>query len=316
MELRTLRAFVEVVRQGGFSKAAQAVFATQSTVSKAVKQLEDELGVLLLDRIGHRTRLTAAGEIVYRRAASMLVEREDLVSELDDLRGLKRGSLRIGFSVGSSILFAPLFATYRQRYPGIDVRFAVHGNKRLEELLLSGELDLAAMLLPLPQALQWQDVYTEPLVVLMPNDHSLAQKKKIDLTSLAESPFILFEEDSGINQVILDACQRRSITTQIVTRSRQIDFIVELVALGLGVAFLPRMLLERRHHPSICYALLDEPKTEWHIALAWRRDGYLSHAAKEWLAIAHEAHPPSDPKISAIASHALSSLPSATARTM
>src|SRR5258708_12237235 len=68
MELRTLRAFVEVVRQGGFTQAAKIVFATQSTVSKAVKQLEDEIGVPLLDRIGHRSKLTAAGEIVYRRA--------------------------------------------------------------------------------------------------------------------------------------------------------------------------------------------------------------------------------------------------------
>jgi DNA-binding transcriptional LysR family regulator len=313
MEFRPLKAFVEVVRQGSFSKAAKAVFATQSTVSKAVKQLEEELGVLLLDRIGHRTRLTAAGEIVYRRAASMLVEREDLVAELDDLRGLKRGSLRIGFSVGSSILFAPLFATYRHRYPGIDVRIAVHGNERLEELLLTGELDLAGMLLPLRRELQWQDVYTEPLVVLMPNDHPLAQKKKIELTSLSESPFILFEEDSGINQVILDACQRRGIATRVVARSRQIDFIVELVALGLGVAFLPRMLLERRHHPSIRYAPLDEPNPEWHIALAWRRDGYLSHAAREWLAIAHEAHPPSEAKTFAMAPRIESSLPSATA---
>ena len=96
MEIRTLRAFVEVVRQGGFSQAAKVVFATQSTVSKAVKQLEDEIGVLLLDRVGHRSTLTAAGEIVYRRALRILAERDDLMSELDEVRGLKRGLLRLG----------------------------------------------------------------------------------------------------------------------------------------------------------------------------------------------------------------------------
>ena len=96
MELRTLRAFVEVVRQGGFSQAAKTLFATQPTVSKAVKQLEDEIGVPLLDRVGHRSTLTAAGEIVYRRAVRMLTERDDLVAELDELRGLKRGTLRLG----------------------------------------------------------------------------------------------------------------------------------------------------------------------------------------------------------------------------
>src|SRR6202000_2718446 len=116
MEIGTLRAFVEVVRQGGFSQAAKTVFATQSAVSKAVKQLEEEIGVPLLDRIGHRTRLTDAGEILYPRAVRLLTDREDLVAELDELRGLKRGTLRLGLpAVGSSALFAPSFAIYRNR---------------------------------------------------------------------------------------------------------------------------------------------------------------------------------------------------------
>ncbi len=92
MDLRNLRALVEVVRQGGFSQAAVVLFATQSTVSKAVRQLEDEVGMPLLDRIGHKSTLTPVGEAVYRRAVRMLTEREDLLTELDDLRGLKRGT--------------------------------------------------------------------------------------------------------------------------------------------------------------------------------------------------------------------------------
>src|ERR1700761_6308257 len=113
MELRTLKSFVEVVRQGGFSQAAKVMFATQSTVSKAVRQLEDELGLPLLNRIGHRCVLTAAGEIVYRRTLAMLAVRDDLATELDELRGLKRGVLRLGLPpLGSNILFAPVFAAY------------------------------------------------------------------------------------------------------------------------------------------------------------------------------------------------------------
>src|ERR1700730_233586 len=108
MELRTLRVFVEVVRQGGFSQAAKTVFATQSTVSKAVKQLEDEIGFRLLDRIGHRSKLTSAGEVVYRRALRLLAERDDLMAEIEELRGLKRGILRLGLpAMASNILFAP-----------------------------------------------------------------------------------------------------------------------------------------------------------------------------------------------------------------
>jgi DNA-binding transcriptional LysR family regulator len=154
MDFRTLRTFVEVVREGGFSQAAKVVFATQSTVSKAVKQLEIELGVPLLDRKGHRSTLTSDGEVVYRRALKILAERDDLVTELDELRGLKQGTLRLGLPlVGSSDLFAPLFATYRSRYPGVEIRLVEHGGDRLKEFLLSGEIELSVSLLPVSPSL-------------------------------------------------------------------------------------------------------------------------------------------------------------------
>lgn len=293
MELRTLRAFVEVVRQGGFSRAALTVFTTQSAVSKAVKQLEDELGVALLDRTGHKNELTDAGQIVFRRARTMLNERDDLLAELDELRGLKRGALRLGISpVGSSILFAPLFAAYRSRYPGIDIRLVEHGSNELQDLLHAGEVDLAALLLPVAPEFAWQEVVEEPLMALVPSDDPLAGKGVIDLAALEEHPFILFEQGFALNRIILDACKRRGFTPQAVARSAQIDFIIELVAAGLGVAFLPRILALDRPHAKVTPLLLQEPHTRWRLALAWRRGGYLSHAAQEWLTLAREAFAP------------------------
>jgi DNA-binding transcriptional LysR family regulator len=292
MDLRVLRAFVEVVRQGGFSPAARVLFATQPTVSKAVKQLEDELGMPVLDRIGHRSRLTAAGEIVYRRALSMLAERDDLGAELDDLRGLKRGVLRLGLPpLGSSLLFAPLFAVFRSRYPGIEIRLVEHGSRQLEEILLAGELDLAASLLPVAAELDWQAVRSEPLMALLPADHPLAGRKTLDMPSLASSPFILFEEGFALNPIILAACERRGFSPTIAARSGQVDFIVELVAARLGVGFLPRLMAELRPRPDVRPVLLDEPQTQWDIALVWRRGAYLSQAARAWLALAKEAAP-------------------------
>lgn len=291
MELRTLRAFVEVVRQGGFSPAAKVLFSTQPTVSKAVKQLEDELGVPLLDRIGHRSQLTAAGDIVYRRALVMLAEREGLVAELDDLRGLRRGSLRLGLPpLGASTLFAPLFAVYRARYPGVEIRLTEHGSKRLEEMLLEGEVELAASLLPAKDGFEAQPVKLEPLMAVLPRDHALAGRERLGLSALASSPFILFEGGFALNQVLEDACARNGYAPQVAARSGQIDFIVELVAAGLGVAFLPRTIAEQRATPAVALALLDEPGTQWHMALVWRQGSYLSHAARAWLSLAREVY--------------------------
>jgi DNA-binding transcriptional LysR family regulator len=285
MELRTLRAFVEVVRQGGFSQAAKTLFTTQSNVSKAVKLLEDELGCLLLDRIGHRSTLTGAGSVVFERALAMLAQRDDLVTELDELRGLKRGVLRLGLPpVGSDILFAPILAVYQKKYPGIGIRLVEHGGKRLQELVLAGEIDLAGALLPADEAMfEWKAVRREPVDALISVDHPLAKRKTLKLEELSEIPFILFEANFALNQVVLDACGESGFTPNVIARSSQIAFIMELAAAQLGVAFLPRMVAQRRNHARVKRITVSSPAMEWNMALIWRRRSHLSYAARAWI---------------------------------
>lgn len=289
MEFRPLRAFVEVVRQGGFSQAARTVHATQSTVSKAVRQLEEGLGMPLLDRIGHRSVPTAAGEVVYRRGLKLLADRDDLVAELDAIRGLKRGTLRLGLPpVGSSTLFAPLFASYRQRYPGIEVRLVEHGSNRLLDDLRAGEIDFAGALLPTADDFEAQSVRREPLVALLPASHPLARRRRLSLTELRDTPFVLFERGFALHRVVLEASRRAGFEPDVVAVSSQIDFIIELVAARLGVAFLPRMIAVSARHPAVRVVRLEDPDTEWHMALIWRRGAYLSGAAQAWLALVRE----------------------------
>lgn len=291
MEFRTLRVFVEVVRQGGFSKAAKAVFATQSTVSKAVKQLEDEIGSPLLDRIGRRSALTAAGEIVYRRAVRLLAERDDLTAELAELRGLRRGTLRLGLPpVGSNLLFAPLLTIYRQRYPEIEIRLVEHGSDRLNEALQAREIDFAGLLLPVADDFAWQEVRREPLMALLSVGHPLAGRSVVTLDELAQTPFILFETGFALNRIIIQACRRRDFEPDVAVRSSQIDFIAQLASTGLGVAFLPKLIAMQRADPAVALVPLHEPGVEWNMAMAWRRGAYLSPAAEAWLALVREAH--------------------------
>lgn len=287
MDFRTLRAFVEVVRQGGFSQAAKKVFATQSTVSKAVKQLEEEIGAPLLERMGHRTRLTDIGEVVYPRAVRLLADRSDLLSELDELRGLKRGTLRLGLPpVGSSSIFAPLLARYRSHYPGIDIRLTEHGGDELMELVRSGDLELAANLFVEMEDLEWQDVKREPLVAVLAADHPLARASSTDIAALKEDAFVLFAEGFAINRLILNACRRHGFDPLVAARSSQVDFLIELAASGVGVAFVPRMLAEQARSARVSALLLTEPGTEWRLTMLWRRGAHLSHAARAWLEIA------------------------------
>jgi DNA-binding transcriptional LysR family regulator len=289
MDLRTLRAFVEVVRQGGFSAAGRAVFASQPTVSKAVKQLEDEVGVPLLDRVGHQVRPTVAGELVFRRAVAMLAERENLQNDLADLGGLRRGRLRLGLSrLGSSILFARLVAEFRNRYPGIEIELVEHGALYLEQALREGALDLAMCMLPVPDDLEWERVHDDPLMVLLPSGHPLTGRPSVRLAELADSPFILFEQGFALNPRILAACQRSGFRPRVAAYSGQSEFIQALVAAGLGVAFLPRLLCCGIQAP-VTAALLDDDELRWRITLAWQRDVRLSPAAQAYLGMAQAA---------------------------
>ena len=153
-----------------------------------------------------------------------------------------------------------------------------------------GEIDLAASLLPVSDEFEWQEVRREPLVALLQTDHALAAKASINLAELKDQPFLLFESGFALNRIIVDACRRAGVEPSVAARSSQIDFIVELAAAGLGIAFLPRMIAEQRSHPAVRHVTLVDPGTEWHIAMIWRRGAYLSHAAKAWLALTREFH--------------------------
>ena len=289
MELRTLQAFVEVVRQGGFSAAARTVFASQPTVSKAVRQLEDEVGVPLLDRKGHRICPTAAGELVYRRALAMLSERDNLRDDLAELSGLKRGRLRLGLSrLGSSILFARLVAEFRTRHPGIDIELVEHGSLFLEQALLAGNLDLAMCMLPVHEDLDWEPVHDDPLMALLPKGHALAGRPSVTLAELADTPFILFEQGFALNPQILAACQRHGFTPRVAVYSGQAEFIQAMVAAGMGVAFLPRLVCQEVQEPVTC-VLLEDPELRWRMTLAWKRGARLSSAAYCYLELTRSA---------------------------
>ncbi|WP_165667182.1 LysR family transcriptional regulator [Metapseudomonas otitidis] len=292
MEFHQLRSFVEVVRQGGFTQAAKTLHATQSTISKQVAQLEQRLGVLLLERNGPHLRLTDAGTLVLRRADELLRLRQDLYSELDDLSQLARGELRLGLPLlGGEVMFAELFAAYRQRYPNIVVRLFEGGSKLMEEALLRGELDIGGSLTPNDPALAFQPFCNEPLDVLLPEAHALAGCDGIALAQLRDAPFLLYQQSFTLNDRLLLACRQAGFTPREVGRSGQADFLAALVAAGQGVVLLPRIVARTLERPGLRRVPLVEPDLRWDIAFVWRQGAYLSRAAQAWLDLLKEYSP-------------------------
>lgn len=285
MELRNLRCLVELTRAGGFSAAARALHVTQSTVSKSIRQLEDDCGAPLVDRRGRGLlRLTDAGEIVLRHATNMLSEQEHLAAELAALRGLQRGQLKLGLPVlASSVLFAESVAEFRKRYPGIEVQLQEHGSRLLEELVRTGEFEIGATLQPIHEDFDWQPIREEPLMALLSIEHPLSGRSTLRLAELADTPTIMFEEGILLNSVITAAYRRRKMTLVDAGRSGNTDFIVAMVTAGLGVAFLPRIIVASRDHRSLRVVEVEDKDMWWKMALIWRRGRALSPAARRWL---------------------------------
>jgi DNA-binding transcriptional LysR family regulator len=178
----------------GFTEAGKRIFATQSTVSKMVKQLEEELGVQLIDRSGPRARPTEPGLMVYQRGLDMLAMRDELLTRIGEFDSLKRGVLRMGVpTVGGDMLFAPVLAEFRRRYPLIQIKLIEHGSAHLHEILRAGDLDVAGILLPVTQELDHRPVRREPVVALVPEGFSAGA----DLDRLARPENMVVSAVSG-----------------------------------------------------------------------------------------------------------------------
>jgi len=219
----------------------------------------------------------------------MLRLRRELLIELDDLSQMRRGELRLGLPLlGADALFAWRFAEYRKRYPHIQVHLVEGGSKSLEQALHAGELELAGALAPNDPAFDWQPFCNEPLDALLPAEHPLAGRASIALAELADTPFLLYQQSFTLNDRLLRACREAGFEPREGGRSGQADFLGALVAAGQGVVLLPRAVAQEVERPGVARVLLSEPDLRWDICFIWRRDAYLSHAAKAWLALLEE----------------------------
>jgi DNA-binding transcriptional LysR family regulator len=290
VEIRQLKVLEAVVRCGGFSAAAREIGSTQSSVSKAILQLEHECGEPLLERLPYGVALTDAGRVVLERARVILEQRELARADLLALRGLEAGRLRIGMPpIGSGPLFAPVFAEFLRRYPRVELDLREGGGRRLEEAVQAGEVELAATMLPAPEVFGAHQVCDEPMMAVLPAQHPLAGRERLRLAELADTPCLLYTPGFVINRMITSAYARRGLKLVEAARGSQPDFMMALASAGLGVTYLPRLMLAGQ--ARVAAALVEEPEFRWRLGLIWRREAALSPAARRFLEITRARYP-------------------------
>jgi DNA-binding transcriptional LysR family regulator len=290
LDIRHLQYFVEVARLQSFTKAAQSLYITQPTISKMIKNLEEELGVVLFERTGKRIALTDAGSILLTQAQQMVQSFSNMNSSLSELMELKAGHIRIGLPPMVGVTFFPrIIGKFREKYPKITMQLFEHGAKKVEADVGSGELDIGVILLPTNEEKFENFCFVrQSLMLIVPTSHPLANRKDVSLHELKDEPFLLFHEEFTLHDRIIAECEKLGFQPNVVYKSTQWDFISEMVAANLGIAMLPEAICRELDLERLRVIPLTNPSIPWHLAMIWRKDSYLSFAAREWIAFAKE----------------------------
>ncbi|HEV7215674.1 MAG TPA: LysR substrate-binding domain-containing protein, partial [Chloroflexota bacterium] len=215
MELRQLRYLQAIARSGSFTGAAAAEHVAQPAVSKQIRSLEEELGVVLFDRSGRGATLTAEGEVVARYAERLLSLLEELRAELADRAVLKRGRLRLcATETVMEYLLPAALAALHQRHPHLELSAEMLGTDDAVALLLDRQVDVAIVTLPLSHPdLVVEPLYSEDIVLLVPASDALAGRAAVPLRELAGRELLLSMPGHGLRAVIDAACRRVGFVT-------------------------------------------------------------------------------------------------------
>lgn len=251
----------------------------QPSITKAIHQLEAELGILLFDRSQKKNALTAEGRAFYVRVERILREMGEAVAEMNDYRNLHKGTIKIAIPpmIGAYI-FPNIFFGFRQRYPSLEMLVFEEGSLAARAMLEREELDLGLVILPEHSTvLETKPMVQEEIRLCVNPEHPLASRKQVSFAELRNEPFVMLKEDSYHRRLILTECEKFGFAPRIIFSSNQIQTIKGLVANGVGVSFLFSMAA--RDNSRIISIPLEQPLTI-SIGLAWKRDKYMSKASQ------------------------------------
>ncbi len=242
---RQLRLFEAVARNGSFTRAAEELHLTQPAVSTQIKQLEEEVGMPLFEQMGKKIFLTEAGREMYAFSRGIAERFHDIESVLDDMKGVKRGTLSITVT-STAKYFAPyLLAAFLKNHQGVRVQLDVTNRESAVQQLHDNIPDMAIMGTP-PQGmdLSAQAFLENPLVVIAPPDHPLAHSGRIPLERLADENFILRERASGTRTAVERFLQQHGIELKAPMEMSRNEAIKHAVMAGLGLGIVSLHTLE------------------------------------------------------------------------
>ncbi len=243
--LRQLQIFEAVARHGAISRAATALHLTQPAVSMQVKQLEDQIGLKLIEFIGKRLHLTEAGRELRGHAECIAMKMTELNRAMEQFHGLERGVLRLAVVSTANYFLSPVIAAFTQKYPGVRISLAVDNRERVLASLTDNQADLAITGQP-PEGgdIAGEAFMDNPLVVVASPGHKLASRPHLPLSALSGETLVLREVGSGTRATVERFLAAHKIAWQPGCELSSNEAVKQAVQAGLGLGVVPRQTID------------------------------------------------------------------------
>ncbi|MEW9670603.1 LysR family transcriptional regulator [Ammoniphilus sp. 3BR4] len=280
MNIQKYMAFVKAAEFGSFTKAAEALDYTQSGISRMINDLETEWGVSLFERGRAGISLTSDGLKLLPQLKRICNEHEILMTQIEDLHDMQSGMIRIGtFSSVATHWLPNMIKIFKKDYPKIDFELLLGDYTEIESWILDGRVDFGFLRLPSKAELETIFLEQDRLLVVIPQDHPLANCDKFPINELLNSPFMLLEK--GAKAEISEIFKKHHISPQVHFTTWDDYAIMSMVENGLGISILPELILQRIPYQIIAKEL--EAPAFRNIGIATREQKSLSLASKRFL---------------------------------
>jgi DNA-binding transcriptional LysR family regulator len=288
MELRQLRYLVALADECHFTRAAAREHIAQPALSQQIRRLEAEVGLALVERTTRRVALTDAGELLVARARHILAELDAATAELQTLAGVQGGRLSVGaLHTMGPVDLSLLLSSFHRTHPAVELTVREQSSEELAEMLREDVVDLAFLSVTeriQSRGLELFRLVSEELVAVLPTHHRLAGRDSVEMTELADDPFISFRPGSRLRELQDSAAADAGFEPRIALESNESRRIRSLVSGGLGVALLPRSDAGEPGAP-VATSRLTEPALTRDITLASRAGRRHSPAATAFLTL-------------------------------
>ncbi|MED4729218.1 LysR family transcriptional regulator [Aneurinibacillus migulanus] len=282
MDIRQLEFFAEVARHKSFTRAAEQLLVAQPAISKSIKKLEEEVGLILFNRSERKVSLTAEGEALLKHAESILDQLAHAKAEMEELSGLKKGEVRIGLpSMVGSYYFPGLIIDFKKKYPDLQITVYEQGTVKIRQMLIDGEIDMGVVLEEdVEDGVEVLPFLKEEMVVCVPDSHPFAGRSAVSYEELTQESLVLFKEGYFQREITARASRMSGLPLNVTFETNQISLIKSLVAKQLGVTLFLRMVIVDDTH--LVPVSLDPP-VYLKLGVAWNKNAYLSKANQAFL---------------------------------